>query len=324
MKPVFIFSLPRSGSTLLQRILATNDEIATVSEPWLLLPSIYALRNEGVYAEYGHYHLSTAVNEFCDSLPHGKDDYYEAVHNMALELYEKAVGGDVTYFLDKTPRYHLICEEIIRMFPEAKFIFLWRNPLAIIASMIESSGSGKKNWNLYHYKVDLFDGIRNLVSARRPLGDRVIDVSYESLILHSENEWQRVFDYLCLDYDIKQLQNFSSVKMQGTMGDPTGVAMYRDLSTEPLEKWKTVIGNPVRKAWCIRFLKKIGEDSLREMGYEQNELIAELRSIPNTSQHLISDAFYMAYGAAFCALEPYILKRKLGALMRWDRVHAHT
>lgn len=37
-KGLFLFSLPRSGSTLRQRVIATYPEVATSSELWLLLP----------------------------------------------------------------------------------------------------------------------------------------------------------------------------------------------------------------------------------------------------------------------------------------------
>src|SRR5919107_2181016 len=40
--PLFLLSLPRSGSTLAQRILAAHGGIATTSEPWILLPYLYA------------------------------------------------------------------------------------------------------------------------------------------------------------------------------------------------------------------------------------------------------------------------------------------
>ncbi|MBA3701438.1 MAG: sulfotransferase [Rubrobacteraceae bacterium] len=42
--PLFLLSLPRSGSTLAQRFLAAHDAIATASEPWILLPYFYTLR----------------------------------------------------------------------------------------------------------------------------------------------------------------------------------------------------------------------------------------------------------------------------------------
>jgi len=48
---IFILSLPRSGSTLLQRILGGHSQVHTVAEPWLMLNPLYALRETGIEAE---------------------------------------------------------------------------------------------------------------------------------------------------------------------------------------------------------------------------------------------------------------------------------
>jgi hypothetical protein len=53
--------------------------------------------------------------------------------------------------------------DILAAFPEGKFIVLWRSPLAVGASIIETWASGK--WNLYRVKVDLFDGIESLITT---------------------------------------------------------------------------------------------------------------------------------------------------------------
>ena len=50
--PIFVFSLPRSGSTLLQRVLMSHNDISSVAEPWILLPQIYSLKKEGTLSEY--------------------------------------------------------------------------------------------------------------------------------------------------------------------------------------------------------------------------------------------------------------------------------
>jgi hypothetical protein len=54
------------------------------------------------------------------------------VHDFGIDLYTRA-AGEARYFLDKTPRYHYVVDDLFRVFPEAKTIFLWRNPLAIVA-----------------------------------------------------------------------------------------------------------------------------------------------------------------------------------------------
>ena len=71
VQPVLLLSLPRSGSTLLQRLLGAHSEVATAPEPWVLLPFLYALRPDDVYAEYGHRVAVSAVAEFLDRLPDG-------------------------------------------------------------------------------------------------------------------------------------------------------------------------------------------------------------------------------------------------------------
>ena len=53
MKPIFIVSFPRSGSTLLQRILSTSSDIATAPEPWVALPIAYMMKSVGESSEYG-------------------------------------------------------------------------------------------------------------------------------------------------------------------------------------------------------------------------------------------------------------------------------
>jgi len=49
---IFLISQPRSGSTLLQKILNTHSQIISASEPWIMLNPVYALRSSGIKAEY--------------------------------------------------------------------------------------------------------------------------------------------------------------------------------------------------------------------------------------------------------------------------------
>src|SRR5690348_3767772 len=107
LSPLFIFALPRSGSTLLQRILAAHESIVTTAEPHVLLPLLAPLRKNGAYAEYRQSEVAGAIDDFCRALPHGVDDYNAAVRHFALRLYRHLARDDpgARYFLDKTPAY---------------------------------------------------------------------------------------------------------------------------------------------------------------------------------------------------------------------------
>ena len=72
------------------------------------------------------------------------------------------------------------------------------------------------------------------------------------------------------------LTSFSDVRLEGSMGDPTGVHRYDTISEEPLEKWRSTLANPYRKRWCREYLRWIGGERLAVMGYELDELLAEL------------------------------------------------
>lgn len=215
--PLFLFSLPRSGSTLAQRILAAHEEVDTASEPWLLLPYFYTLRNRGVYAEYNHASLVSAVEDFCETLPGGREGYVAELREFALRLYRRAAAKDARYFLDKTPRYHLISHEVIHAFPECKHLFLWRNPLSVVASLVETWGRGK--WNIYRHKVDLFDGLEALIEAYKANESSVHAARYEDLVTEPETSWSGIFRYLDLSFDATLLQSFGGVRLGGRKGD---------------------------------------------------------------------------------------------------------
>jgi hypothetical protein len=319
--PLFLLSLPRSGSTLAQRILAAHEAIATTSEPWILLPYLYTLRERGAYAEYSHRVLVRAVEDFCKVLPHGRDDYVAEIRELALRLYCKASPDGTRYFLDKTPRYHLVSDEIIAAFPDGRYLLLWRNPLAVVASLIETWAGGK--WNLYRFKVDLFDGIENLIQTYERHEGKLHAVRYEALITKPEETWGNVFRYLGLPFDSSVLALFGNVELTGRWGDHTGTQRYAEVSSEPLERWKRVLNNPVRKAWCRRYLRWIGRERLAVMGYDLDVLIAELDALPTSYRQIASDVGRGSWGLLRDLSEPHILGQKLSKLPEWNRIHVH-
>ena len=293
--PVFLLSLPRAGSTLLQRLLSTHSEISTKSEPWIALPLFYALRNDGISSVYSHKTLSTGVNGFVDSLPDGVNDYYHCASEFLQELYIRSSNNESKYFIDKTPRYHLIVNELLAAFPDAKFIFLWRNPLAISASMIKTYGKGK--WNLYMFLIDLYSGIESLSKAYSENKESVLSVSYEALVSDPDTEILRVTSYLGLEGKSNLSSNLENADIM--WGDRTGQFKYNGVSKDSMESWKKVMSNPFRKRWGKKYLNWIGRDRLDIMGYDLDKLQAELQECPIYYQYFLSDILRSFYGKIY-------------------------
>ncbi len=204
------------------------------------MPQLYALRETGAVAEYGHRTAARAIADFGDSLPGGRADYLDEVRRSTLALYELA-AGDAGWFLDKTPRYHLVVDEIMALFPDARFVFLWRNPLAVAASMIDSFGRG--HWNLDRYEVDLHGRAQH---AGRRLAVATIPGPPRSASRTSSPTPIAATAPSSSCSGSTRRGDGPGVRRhepRGRMGDRTGTASYTAVSAEPLERWRATMAN---------------------------------------------------------------------------------
>jgi Sulfotransferase family len=308
IKPIFIFSISRSGSTLIQRIVAAHEGVATVSEPWLLLPYAYTLRERGVDAEYFHPLMVAAIEDFCSELPGGSEDYLTELRRFVLRLYERAAHDGARYFLDKSPPYCLIASEILRLFPEGRFVFLWRSPLSVLASIADTWGP----WRPTLLSNDLFVGLPRLVAAYEANRARAHGVRFEDLLSGEGDHWRSMMDYLGIEFEPDSLHTFSDVELNGRMGDPTGRKLYSTLNAEPEQKWRSTLGNPLRREWCRRYLRFLGEERLGVMGYDKRQLIGELDSQPASASRLIPDLGRLAADIAKEPIRMPVRRRGVG------------
>jgi len=302
----------------LQRFITSHNAVSSVSEPWVLLPFLYPLKEHGIYAEYSHSIMHRALQDFLKTLPSEKEDYLTAIRGAVLTLYKKAADSSSIYFLDKTPRYHLICEDIIEMFPDGKFIFLWRNPLSIISSIIETWGKGR--WNLFNYKIDLYDGINNLTNTYRKYEDKSLAINYEDFITDMDNELKRVFSYLELELQPDIKEKYLDVMLSGDMGDDTGKKSYHQISEKPLEKWKGILCNPFRKFWCKKYINWLGSNRLESMGYVKNELLEDIEGVETNFNSFPGDLILAVGGVIYCLFDLNILMRKLRTIKNFRTV----
>jgi Sulfotransferase family len=288
VQPLFIFSISRSGSTLLQRIVGAHEAVATSSEPWILLPLLGPLKKD--IRPFGRWHSLTAtgVENFSGTLDGGPAAFRREMLDTALRLYRGAAHRGERYFLDKTPPYLYLVEEIIELFDSARFVFLWRNPLSVIASCVDTWEGG--DWRMRNYRGDLFDGLPILTRAYERYKDQVFSIRYEDFVAGEDSEaLPRLFQYLGLEWDPTVLSSFHDVQLSGPLGDQTGTARYSELSDKPLYKWRETICNPLRKAWCARYLRWLGRERLAIMGYDQDTLLNDLESVSMGGRNLVRD-----------------------------------
>src|SRR4051812_7551137 len=76
---IFLIAPPRSGTTLLQKIIASHSAVHTLSEPWIAMQPLLALRPHAFSAFYQADVARDGLLEFLSTLPEGREAYWEAV-----------------------------------------------------------------------------------------------------------------------------------------------------------------------------------------------------------------------------------------------------
>ncbi|MGB7925631.1 MAG: sulfotransferase [Pyrinomonadaceae bacterium] len=269
---IFVISQPRAGSTMLQRMLGGHEGIHTVSEPWLMLHPLYALRAEGHEAEYDAANARRAVREFLGTLPRGEEEYIEGVRRMCAHLYDVALqNSGKRYFLDKTPRYYLIIPELVRAFPEARYIILLRNPLSMLGSVLNTWIKGQ--WSsLYSFRHDLIEAPRLLVEGRGVLPEDGLVVRYEELVTKPEDEMRRICRMLGEEFTPEMVEYNARELPRWTFGDQGGVYQHTRPVAGNAQKWIAALHDP--QVWRLThdYLRLLGRELVGQMGYDYDEL----------------------------------------------------
>ncbi len=312
---IFLLSLPRSGSTLLQRVLMAHNEITSISEPFIMLPFCYSIKKEGILAEYSHRTSYVAFEDFIQNLPNKKEDYYKELRKFALSLYSKQCKNNESFFLDKTPRYYLIIEELAKIFPDAKFIFLFRNPVHIFASILNTWFEGRLN-KLYINYTDLYYGPCALSNGYEKLKDKAFAIKYEDFVLDPETHLKNLCIYLGIDYDSNMLENFSKQDTKGRLGDPLGKKIYKSITSEPLEKWKKTFDTPFRRWLIRRYIEKLPEECLHIAGYRKSEILEDIDSIKIKRYNVFTDVLDYMYATIVRITKANIF---FGKYTKWAR-----
>jgi hypothetical protein len=172
-RPVFIVSAPRSGSTLLFETLAKAPGLYTIgNESHQLIEGIPSLNP----AQRGYdSNRLTAGDATPDVVAALRGRFHAALHDR--DGREPAPGARVR-MLEKTPKNALRIPFLRAVFPEARFIYLHRDPRQVLGSMIDGWQRGGfrmyadlPGWTGLPWSFLLVPGWRDLVG--RPLEDIV-------------------------------------------------------------------------------------------------------------------------------------------------------
>jgi tetratricopeptide (TPR) repeat protein len=191
-EPIFIVGMPRTGTTLLERVLGQHPDVFAAGE----LP-----------------HFANALTAAARTLKGAQRLSRRDLVEASAKVDFRALGADYlartrpgtghhAHFVDKLPLNYLYCGLIHMALPNARIVHLTRHPMATCYAIYKTLFK-----DAYPFSYDLGELARYYAAYRRlmrywhsALPGVILDVSYESLVANLELEARRVLGYCGLEW----------------------------------------------------------------------------------------------------------------------------
>lgn len=222
---IFIVGLPRSGTTLVERILTAHSQVQALGE----------LKTFGVVT-----HKLTQVSStrrldpsvIAASAQLDPSDIAEAYHRETAYLLD---GSPVV--IDKLPSNHEYVGLIQLAFPDAVIIALERNPMDSLFGALKVLFTGAYGWS--YDQGDLVKHYRHfrtlMTHWEQMLGDRLIRVSLEHLIDNQESEIRRIVSACGLPFEEGCLRPHEA---RGGVSTASAVQVRNPINSQGVGAWK--------------------------------------------------------------------------------------
>src|SRR5256712_8718270 len=278
---IFLIGAPRSGTTLLARMMGAHSAIYQRAEPHLITP----IAHLGFYgsvqkAPYDPVNAEQAIHELVADLPRGEEDYLDALRAYTDTLYGRmlATAPSKRFFLDKTPAYALVLPFLTKLYPRAHFVVLTRHPLAVLSSWVESFFDGDYQVALEHNPV-LARYVPALARMLRERAVPFVHVRYEELVREPEANFRRICEHLDIPFEAAAIEYGEHGDAPKGLGDPTGVAQHTRPVTSSISKWAAEIAaQPERLVLVSRLIEELGPAHLQALRYPREKIVAQLQA----------------------------------------------
>lgn len=193
--PIFIVGLPRSGSTLVEQILASHPLIEGTSE----LPDVYVL----VKSLEPDMRIAPAATPYPELLADLPKDQFAELGALYLDRTRIQRKTDRPFFIDKMPNNWMHVAFIRLILPNAKIIDARRHPLACgFSNFKQLYAMGQEfSYDLRHLGQHYADYVRLMDHFGQVLPGRIHRLIHEHLVDNPEAEVRKLLDFLGLPFD---------------------------------------------------------------------------------------------------------------------------
>jgi tetratricopeptide (TPR) repeat protein len=227
-EPIFIVGMPRTGTTLVERILSSHPQVFSAGE----------LTNFGLVLKRA---AATPSNRVLDAATLDAAAHCDfAAVGAAYVDSTRPRTGHRERFIDKMPLNFFYAPLLRRCLPNAKIVCLRRNPLDTCLSNYRQLFA--TSFSYYNYAYDLLDTGRYYAafhalttSWREALPDNYLEVHYEDVVDRTEHEARRLVEFCGLPWDARCL---AFERNTAPVATASSAQVRRPIYRSGLERWR--------------------------------------------------------------------------------------
>lgn len=246
--PVFIVGMPHSGATLMRASLASHPRIAIGPEThflsyWVPHHATAELRDMLDFERFWtgfvdgpqFRSLELDADALHDRLLAAGVPTFRTLFSTLLREYARRCGKP--RWGDKTPAHHRHIGQLLEWYPNARIIYMLRDPRAVVASLLDASGAKS---GLEFHAARWRDNSRAL--RRWETDGRICGVHYEALIVDPEPALRKVCTFLDEPFDPTMLIRSETNAITRVSYGKSGRRHLSDalgrIRTDSLTKWQ--------------------------------------------------------------------------------------
>ncbi|WP_373535681.1 sulfotransferase [Microcoleus sp.] len=287
MKRIFLIGSPRSGTTMLQSLLAAHPEVISFPE-----------------SKFFHYLL---YKKFAGKLPGRMEAFFKDEINRPELLQgfddSQSLGTKVSWFvevldglaaeqnksiwLEKTPEHIYFIDDIERFLPDAKFIHILRNGMDTIASLHEATRNSHDlwgpGWDLNHCIHRWKEA--TLISHKYAKKTNHILVKYEEIVDNKVKKLEELCHFMGVEYDAKMLEFYQEKAASLSLSLPWHQGIEREVKSSNVHKYhKIFTRNEIKD--ILDKIKRVKGEIAWKVTVEVSEPISDIGALPQIYDRL--------------------------------------